>query len=155
MRRVTRFLGTDPFRLLVLLASFGLTWYVYALLRTEETLPSMLLWFLGAVIGHDAVLLPLYALGDRALTGTFAPLARRARRIPVSVNYLRLPALGSGLVFLVFSPSILEQGARDFAKASGQSQDPYLGNWLLVTAVLFGLSLVVWMIRTLLAYLRR
>lgn len=155
MRRVTRFLGTDPFRLLVLLASFGLAGYVYASLRTDETLPAMLLWFLAAVIGHDAVLLPLYSLGDRALSGALAPLGRRAKRIPVSVNYLRLPALGSGLVFLVFFPGILEHGAQDYAKATGQDQDPYLGNWLLVTAVLFGLSLAVWLVRTLLAHLRR
>ena len=155
MRHVTRFLGTDPFRLLVLLASFGLTGYVYASLRTDETFPAMLLWFLAAVIGHDAVLLPLYSLGDRALTGALAPLGRRAKRVPVSVNYLRLPALGSGLVFLVFFPGILEHGAQDYAKATGQNQDPYLGNWLLVTAVLFGLSLVVWLVRTLVAHLRR
>lgn len=155
MRRVTRFLGTDPFRLLVLLASLGLAGYVYALLRSDETLPAMLLWFLAAVVGHDAVLLPLYSLGDRALTGTLAPLSRRAKRIPVSVNYLRLPALGSGLLFLVFFPGILEHGAQDYAKATGQTQDPYLGNWLLVTTVLFGLSLAVWFVKTLLAHLRR
>lgn len=155
MRRLTRFLGTDPFRLLVLLGSFVLTWYVYTLLRTEQTLPSMLLWFLGAVIGHDAVLLPVYGLADRALNGVMGPLSRRAKRAPVSVNYLRLPALGSGLLFLVFFPGILEQGAQDYAKATGENQDPYLGNWLLVTTVLFGLSAIVWVIRALLALRHR
>lgn len=155
MKALTRFLGTDLFRFLVLLGSFALTWYVYTLLRTEQTLPSMLLWFLGGVIGHDAVLLPVYALGDRTLVGVLAPLRRHVERVPVSVNHVRLPALGSGLLFLVFFPGILQQGAQDYAKATGQNQAPYMDNWLFVTCVLFGLSFAVWLVRTVVALLRR
>jgi hypothetical protein len=70
------------------------------------------------------------------------------------VNHVRLPALGSGLLFLVFFPSILEQGAPDYGKASGQNLAPYLDNWLFVTFILFGLSFAVWLIRTVAALLR-
>ncbi|MEU6131278.1 hypothetical protein ABZ805_19060 [Saccharopolyspora sp. NPDC047091] len=140
---MTRLLGTDPFRFLVLLGSFALTWYAFRLLRDEPELPAVLLWFVAAAVAHDAVLLPLYALGDRALTGVF----RRAH--PAAVNHVRLPALGSGLLFLVFFPGILGLGAADHAAATGQDQEPYLGNWLLVTAVLFGLSIGWWIVRVL------
>ena len=143
MRRVTRLLGTDPFRFLVLLGSFALTWYAFRLLRDEPEVPSVLLWFVAAAVAHDAVLLPLYALGDRALTGAFRGTH------PAGVNHVRLPALGSGLLFLVFCPGILGLGAADRAAATGQDLEPYLGNWLLVTAVLFVLSLGWWVVRLL------
>ena len=55
----------------------------------------------------------------------------------------------------MFFPGILEQGAQDYAKATGQNQAPYLDNWLFVTCVLFGLSVAVWLIRTVVALLRR
>ncbi|MFR9730616.1 hypothetical protein ACL03H_15450 [Saccharopolyspora sp. MS10] len=148
MRRSARLLGTDPFRFLVLLGSFALAWYVFLRVRDQPELPALLLWFFGAVVAHDAVLLPLYSLGDRALTGIFR------HRSPAAVNHVRLPALGSGLLFLMFFPGILGLGAADHAAATGQDQQPYLGNWLLVTAVLFGLSVGWWVVRVLLSRAR-
>jgi len=40
---------------------------------------SILVWFLGAVVLHDLVLFPLYALADRAHTAGVHGLRRRRR----------------------------------------------------------------------------
>ena len=41
---------------------------------------------------------------------------------PSARNYLRIPALGSGLTLLVFLPGIVEQGASTYLAATGQTQ---------------------------------
>ena len=92
------------------------------------------LWFLGAVLVHDLVLFPLYALADRALP-------RRGR------NHLRVPALLSGLLLLLFWPVITQHSEDSFSVASGLDQDVYLGRWLTITAVLFGVSGLLFLVR--------
>lgn len=92
------------------------------------------LWFLGAVLVHDLVLFPLYALADRALP-------RRGR------NHVRVPALLSGLLLLLFWPVITQHSEGSYSFASGLDQDVYLGRWLAVTAVLFGLSGLLFLLR--------
>jgi hypothetical protein len=104
---------------------------------------SILVWFAAAVILHDLVLFPLYALADRILVrGT------RIRRLPVPVvNHLRVPALGSGLTLLLFLPGIVKQGGPTLMAAAGQTQEMFLGRWLLLTAAMFGISAVVYAVR--------
>jgi hypothetical protein len=65
------------------------------------------------------------------------------------LNHLRVPALASGLTLLVFLPGILEQGAPTYLAATGQTQAPFLGRWLLLTAALFAASAVAYAIRVL------
>jgi hypothetical protein len=55
-------------------------------------------------------------------------------------NYVRVPALGAGLTLLIFLPGIIEQGAATYQAATGQTQQPFLGRWLLLTAVMFAVS---------------
>ena len=58
--------------------------------------------------------------------------------------YVRIPALLSGLLFLVFFPEILRLGDRTFYTASGLHQDVYLVRYLLICGVLFALSAVAY-----------
>jgi hypothetical protein len=51
------------------------------------------------------------------------------------------------LTFLVFLPGIIRQGAGTYLAATGQTQEPFLGRWLLLTAVLFAISAVGYGIR--------
>ena len=48
-------------------------------------------WFIGAVIGHDLVLMPLYSMADRSV---MAAIRHRAPQLPAVpwINYLRVPA---------------------------------------------------------------
>jgi len=102
--------GSSPLHLLALIACFALSAYAALQVSGNPAVVRIGLWFLGAVIAHDLVLFPLYALADRCLTG----LRGRRPATPArgTVNYLRVPALLSGLLLLVFFPLILRRGDR-------------------------------------------
>ena len=143
--------GSHPLHLLLMLAGFALLGYIVATLTPQALWnpqvwwQSIAVWFAAAVIVHDFVLFPLYALADRLLA---LPAERTARRPAVApLNYLRLPALGTALSFLVFSPGIIEQGAPVYQAATGQTQEPFLGRWLLLSAAMFGLSAIAYATR--------
>jgi hypothetical protein len=149
LTRVARAYGANPLHLLALLASFALAGYAVAHLVHESTFVRILIWFLAAVIGHDLVLFPLYALADRSLSGALRALWPRrgalARNSPL--NYIRVPALGTGLLFVVFLPGIIRQGQSTYHAATGQTQQPFLDRWLLLTAAMFTLSAIVYAVR--------
>jgi hypothetical protein len=125
--------GAAVWHLLILVAAFALTGWVALRLAGESTAVRMLIWFVGAVIAHDLVLFPIYASVDRALRSGI-------RGMPTPLNHIRVPALASGLLFLVYFPGILKQGQATYAAATGQDQQPYLGRWLTITGVLFLVS---------------
>ncbi|MFD4444819.1 hypothetical protein ACFWPK_34090 [Nocardia sp. NPDC058519] len=131
------------------MACFALVGYVIAVMGPKTLWnhdvwwQSILVWLLGAVIAHDLVLFPFYALIDRTLTsGWRAIRGRRPNPRPMvsPVNYIRIPMLGSGLLLLLFFPGIFEQGKTTYLAATGQTQQPFLTRWLLLTAVMFGVS---------------
>ncbi|WP_031468380.1 hypothetical protein [Sciscionella sediminilitoris] len=127
--------------LLILLASLALAGYTASFVLGDPLALIMLVWFLGAVIGHDLILFPIYALADRA-TSLLANIA------PVSpLNYVRVPVLGSALTFVLFFPGIIEQGAPTYQAATGQTQEPYLVRWLILAGVLFATSGLCYAIR--------
>jgi hypothetical protein len=147
--RTARAYGANPLHLLALLASFTVTGYAVAHLVHESTFVRILIWFLAAVIGHDLILFPLYALADRSLSGALRALRPRRdapARIP-PLNYIRIPALGTGLLFLVFLPGIIRQGQSTYHAATGQTQQPFLDRWLLLTAAMFALSALAYALR--------
>ena len=139
----TRFYGAHPLKLLVLLGCFALAGYAALHVATDARWPRILLWFCAAVVAHDLVLFPLYALVDRVAHTAIRALPRPdgAAAVPL-VNHVRLPLLGSGLLFLLFFPGIVQQGARAYLTATGKTQEPYLGRWLLLCAGMFALSAV-------------
>lgn len=149
MRRFRAVYGSHPLHLLTLVAGFALFGYVVATLtpaalwNTRVWWQSILVWFAAAIVAHDLVLFPLYALADRILLrGTRIP----PLRVPL-LNYLRVPALGSALTLLLFLPGIIKQGAPTVLAATGQTQEPFLGRWLLLTAAMFGISAIVYAVR--------
>lgn len=133
MRLPRRWYGAGPPHLVLMAASFALAGYAgVRLLDAGGDTTLVVLWFVGAALVHDLVLLPLYTLADRALAG---PPGRRNEL----VNFVRVPALLSGLLLLLWWPLITRRATR-YEPASGMSPDRFLGNWLLITAVLFVLS---------------
>jgi hypothetical protein len=140
MRRFTDRYGAPPAHLLVLLACVALAGYAASFLLGDPALLRVLTWFVGAAVVHDLVLFPLYALVDRGL----ARLPRS--RVPL-VNHVRVPLLGAGLTFLVFLPGIIRQGEATHLAATGLDQQPYLGRWLGLVAVMVVLSALVYLVR--------
>jgi hypothetical protein len=148
-RRIRRGYGADPLHLLALLACFAVAGYVVLRVVHEPTAVRMLVWFAAAVVGHDLVLFPLDALADRSLSALAAVGRRNTGHRPVvsPLNHLRVPAAGAGLLLLMFFPGIVQQGRSSYLAATGQTQQPFLARWLLLTAVLFGVSAIAYALR--------
>ena len=148
--------GSHPLHLLTLIAGFALFGYVVATIRPvtlwnpNAWWQSMLVWFAAAIIAHDLVLFPLYALADRILVAA-SRIRPRSTASVSPLNYVRVPALSAALTLLVFLPGIIQQGARTYAAATGQTQEPFLGRWLLLTAAMFAVSAVLYAVRLVLA----
>ena len=68
------------------------------------------------------------------------------------LNYVRVPALGAALTLLVFLPGIIKQGAPTYLAATGQTQEPFLGRWLMLTAAMFAISAGCYAVRLALAH---
>ncbi|QDL70235.1 hypothetical protein DNK48_13390 [Streptomyces malaysiensis subsp. malaysiensis] len=129
--------GESPLRLVLLLCSFALTGYAGVRLLSGDWF-GILLWIVGAAILHDLVLLPLYALADRAVGAALPAPARW-------INHVRVPAFLSGVLMLVWFPLILGRQARRYEHVTGLSADVFWPRWLLITAVLFGVS-ALWLV---------
>jgi hypothetical protein len=104
-------------------------------------------WFVGSAVAHDLLLFPLYAGADAALVTLLRrrPMLATVNGVPW-LNYLRVPAVVSGVLLLVWFPLILRVPT-EFTVASGLSPQPFLPRWLAVTAVLFTASAVVLAVR--------
>ncbi len=144
MRRQLRWYGASPLHLLALLACFGLAGYAAARLVSSHPV-AVAVWFGGAVIGHDLLLVPLYSLADRS---AMAALRHREPQLPATpwINYGRVPAALSGLLLLVWFPLILRLRSPYHASTT-LSADPYAWHWLAVTGTLFLLSAVAFALR--------
>lgn len=134
-------------------AGFALAGYVVATMKPRTLWyahtwwQSIGLWFAAAIVAHDLVLFPVYALADRILW-TRGNRRRLGPQPLVSArNHVRIPALGSALTLLVFLPGIIEQGAPTYLAATGQTQEPFLGRWLLLTTAMFAASALAYTAR--------
>ncbi|MFR0356410.1 hypothetical protein [Streptomyces sediminimaris] len=129
----------SPLQLLLLVCSFALSGYAGIRLLAGDWF-GVALWFTGAALLHDLVLLPLYAAADRALVRAAGPRRRW-------VGYVRVPAALSLLLLLVWFPLITGQVADRYGAVTGLPADRFLTRWLLVTAVLFGGSALLFVLR--------
>jgi hypothetical protein len=149
--RFTAVYGSHPLHLLTMLSGFALLGYIVATARPATLWnpgswwQSIAVWFAAAVVAHDLLFFPFYALADRVLWARRRP-ARGHPKI-LARNYIRVPALGAGLTLLIFLPGIIEQGGATYQAATGQDQQPFLGRWLLLTAAMFGVSAICYTIR--------
>ena len=139
----------SPLHLLVLLCSFALAGYAGVRLLAGDWF-AVALWFVGAALVHDLVLVPLYAGVDRLLLRGVAATGPRER-----VGYVRVPAALSALLLLVWFPLISGAVDERYRSATGRSADAYLGHWLLITAALFAGSALVLVVRVRRAAKRR
>ncbi|MFJ5213910.1 hypothetical protein ACIP98_04300 [Streptomyces sp. NPDC088354] len=144
MARALRWYGANPLHLLVLLCSFALT--AYACVRLFAVRPvEVAIWLVGAAFLHDLILLPLYSLADLS---ALSVLRHRQDTVPRApwINHLRVPAFLSGLLLLVWFPLVLGI-SRPYPDATALTLDVYLPRWLIITAVLFGVSAVAFALK--------
>src|SRR6201996_2146228 len=139
MRWFSRWYGANPLHLLALVGCFALAWYAGAGLLHAKPV-GVAVWFVGAVVGHDLILMPLYALADTSVTAIFKHRPPKLPTVPW-INYLRVPVVLSGLLLLMWFPLIFKIPTR-FPRYTDLSLDPYFGHWLVITGALCVLSAV-------------
>lgn len=131
----------SPLQILLLACSFALAGYAGVRLLAGDWF-QVLLWFVGAAVLHDLVLVPLYGTADRAVVRAFGAAGHRTW-----TAYVRVPAAFSGLLLLVWFPLISGRVDDRYRSAAGLSADGFLGRWLLISAVLFGGSALLFVLR--------
>ena len=143
-----RLYRNGPLHLLGHLALFALAaWVVGNLLDAGGAL-NILVWFVGAILVHDMLFLPLYGGLDRLATKVLPRGGGRTAAWPIPmINHVRVPVVLSAVLFLVWFPLILGLSADAFEGTSGVRPDGYLERWLVVTAVLFALSGLLYLVR--------
>jgi hypothetical protein len=136
--------GASPLHVVGHLAVFGIAAFALAQIVNGGAWINFVVWFGGAALLHDIVFLPFYSLLDRFQLSFHRRLPDR--RVPI-INHIRAPALISGMLLLVYFPLILGAAGPEYHKATGHHLQGYLRNWLLITAVLFLGSAVVYGVR--------
>lgn len=158
--RFTSLYGAHPLHLLTMLSGFALLGYLLAtfgpatLWDSGTWWQSIAFWFAAAVVAHDLLLFPLYALADRLIFARAVPTGGPEKANVRARNHIRAPALGAALTLLVFLPGIIRQGAPTYLAATGQTQEPFLGRWLLLSAAMFAVSALWYAARLAVAHRR-
>jgi hypothetical protein len=130
---------------------FGVAGYALVQIIRGGSVVNFIAWFALAAVLHDLVLLPAYSLLDRVARAS-GP-RRPAPRVPW-INHVRAPALVSGLLLLVYFPAIFGISDRNYFLATGHHLEGYARNWLEITAVLFAISALLYLLRVLRARAR-
>lgn len=134
-----RWYGAGPGHLATLLAGLAVSGYAAAkLVPLDPT--AVLTWLVGGALLHDIAVVPLLTLAFAALVSVTR--ADRGRR--PWVNHVRVPALLSLLLLMVFFPLILRLPPR-FEAITATSTGVYLERWLGLSVALFALSGGVWL----------
>jgi hypothetical protein len=146
MRWFSRLYGSNPLHLLVTIACFAIAGYAADKLAAGGDVKGILIWLVGAVVGHDLILFPLYALADRSVMTVFR---RRPPTLPAVpwINYLRVPVVFSAILLLIWFPLIFQLPKQFQADHTTLPTTPYMGRWLAVTGALFLLSALAYAVR--------
>ncbi len=138
--------GASPLHLLGQLAAFAIAVYAFKQVfepASTETL-SVVIWFVGGALLHDLVFVPIYLVLD--LVARLGIQDHALRRVRV-INHIRFPLAMSFVMFLTSFPLILHRAPGNYFRAGGEQEPDYLGRWLLITAVLFLGSALVYAVR--------
>jgi hypothetical protein len=136
--------GSGPLHLIGHLAGFGVAAFAFDQIFSGGHVEQLLEWYLGFALLHDLAFVPLYTLLDRLALHTTT--RRSTRSIPL-VNHIRVPALISGLLLLIYAPLISRVGDHTYFAYSGHHVHGYLRNWVIISAVLFAGSGLVYAAR--------
>ena len=138
MSRFRRRYGASPLHALAHLAAFALAGFALLQLVDVRAAGNVLVWFIGAVVLHDFLLLPFYSALDRAAQAA----GGRA------VNHLRVPVGLSALLLLVSFPLILGRSTAKLEQVSGAPAADYLARWLVITVALCAGSAALYLVRS-------
>ena len=125
--------GASPAHLLGHLAGFALVAWALVQIPGLGNWERVIVWLVAAVIVHDLILWPAYTV-----------VGRLVGRSP----FVRVPLALSALLALVFFPVMCGKGEAAYTRVSGGEWDGYAERWLLVSALLFVASGVLYAVRS-------
>jgi hypothetical protein len=135
--------GATPLHLAGHLVALAIVAFAFDRMFSDGGVPQLIALYLGLVIAHDLILVPLYTSLDRLvrrLLERFGPSRRLG--IPLT-NHVRAPLLISALLLLIYSPLISGLSDSQYFALSGHHLEHYARNWLLITvALLLGSALI-------------
>ena len=144
MKRFRAHYGAQPLHLLAVLVSFAIIAAGFAkLFAPGSDTRGVLEWLAGCTVAFELVLLPLAWALDRIAFGPASRRRRRPTRGP-SRAYVRIPAMLSGLLLLVFLPLILDLGGSTYRATTGSTPHVYLARWLIATGCMFAISALLY-----------
>jgi hypothetical protein len=149
MDRLRTAYGASPLHALAVVASFAVAGYGFLRIAQSPSALGTFVWFAAAIFAHDLLAFPLYStlnlIAHRSLVEPSDEWLE-SRRVP-AINHLRVPAILSGVAFLMFFPLILGLDSARYAADTGLDVDVFLGRWLGICAALFLGSALIYAIR--------
>lgn len=147
MRRFRYEYGAGPVHLVAAAVGLGVAvWALFTVIGVLGRPENFVKWFVGAIVLHDLLFLPLYSALGVAASGALLRGERTRIRV-AALNHLRIPALLSGLMLLVWFPLVLTKASGTFMGATGYSDDFFFGRWVALTVVLFAVSALLFALR--------
>lgn len=144
--------GAGPLHLVLTTACLAFAGYLVWTVVPAPNSARIFIWIGIAAAVHDLVLWPLYVLLDRLLAVADRDRARPHASVPW-INHVRVPAVLSGVALLISFPLVLRHSEPAYHTATGLTEQPYLGRWLLLTTLAFSASALAYLVRLL--YWRR
>jgi hypothetical protein len=139
--------GASPWHLAGHCVVFAIAGFAIWRMASAGGLVELIALYVGFAIAHDLVLLPAYSGLDRVVRTVLARLPdQRPGGIP-RINHIRVPALISGLLLIIYLPLISGKADSGYFADSGHHLEGYARNWLLISGVLFLCSGVIYSLR--------
>jgi hypothetical protein len=147
--RFRRAYGAGPVHLAAALAAMAVAGYALSRVFHDVGRPwRVVTWLGGAIVAHDLVLFPLYTVVGVIVSALVLGRTARGSRLRIAaLNHLRVPALLSGLLLLVWFPLVARKAPRTYTSLTTLSLDVYLDRWVVITAVLFSGSALLFAVR--------
>jgi hypothetical protein len=139
--------GASPLHLSVHLLGFAIVGFALDRIFAGGDIGELLIWYLGFAIAHDLVFVPAYTGLDRLFRAIIGRLRLPTRSgVPV-INHVRAPAVISALLLIIYFPLISGRSDEAYFALAGHHLTHYGRNWLLVTALLFLGSAIIYVSR--------
>lgn len=132
-----RLYGSSPLHLIGNVLCLVLAGYAIVQIFGIGSAGNVIVWLVGAILLHDVVLWPIYSGADTL----------GQRLLGRAVNYVRIPLGLSLMLALAFFATVSNRGGSTYARVSGLQYEGYVLRWLAVSAALFLVSGLVYLLR--------